>query len=210
MISRSSPAPPFTLSRPPPTLNTSSPAPPVKASFSPAPARPSGGTGPRMVIDLGLPRNICPDVAELGDVDLLDLETISVHAPLPDFQAGEDARALIGRAVDEYRAAQDATAVTPGIVAYRGHVSDLADAEIERLRRRGESSPAAERALKHLASVLVHTPSVRGREFAASGQAERFTAALETVFGLELEPAAPAEPSGLSALDGPAEDAAAS
>lgn len=146
-----------------------------------------GRTGAQMVIDLGLPRNICPDVAGVAGVELLDLETISLHAPLPDFEASEDARLLVGAAVDEYRAAQQATAVTPAVVALRTHVFTLVDDELDRLRRRGESSEAAERALRHLASVLVHAPSARGRELAAAGDGATFVAALETVYGFDLD-----------------------
>lgn len=140
----------------------------------------------QMVIDLGLPRNVDPDVAGVEGVDLLDLETIGLHAPLPELQATTEAQALVGQALAEYRAAQQADAVTPAVVAYRGHVSELVDQEITRLRRRGESSEAAERALRHLASVLVHAPSARAREAAAHGEAVEFVGALQRVFGLEV------------------------
>lgn len=146
-----------------------------------------GRTGQQMIIDLGLPRNICPDVAGVAGVQLLDLETISLHAPLPDFAATADAEALVGAAVEDYRAAQQATAVTPAVVAFRTHVFTLVDDELERLRRRGESSEAAERALRHLAGVLVHTPSSRARELAAAGEGATFVAALETLYGLGLD-----------------------
>ncbi len=148
--------------------------------------------GRQLVVDLGLPRNIDPDVGALADVDLLDLETIGLHAPLPELQATDEARALIERAVEEYRADQRATAVTPAVVAFRSHVFRLVDEEIERLRRRGEATEAVERAMRHLAGVLVHTPSARAREFAAAGEADRFSGAVETLFG--ITPAAAAAP----------------
>ena len=46
-----------------------------------------GGAAPeparvrQLVIDLGLPRNVAPDVVEVPGVELLDLETIKIHAP---------------------------------------------------------------------------------------------------------------------------------
>ena len=138
----------------------------------------------QLVVDLGMPRNVEPDVAQLPDVELLDLETIGKHAPLPELQATDDARALIAEAVAEYGADQRATAVTPAVVAYRAHVFDLVDQELERLRRRGEATESVERAMRHLAGVLVHTPSARARSLAASGQAERFADAVETLYGL--------------------------
>lgn len=138
----------------------------------------------QLIVDLGLPRNIDPDVSGVPDVQLLDLETIGLHAPLPELQATDEARLLIATAVDEYRADQEASAVAPAIVAFRAHVFDLVEQEIERLRRRGEATEGVERAMRHLAGVLVHTPSARGRQFAAAGRAEDFTSAVTTLFGL--------------------------
>ncbi|MDQ1555357.1 MAG: glutamyl-tRNA reductase, partial [Actinomycetota bacterium] len=50
----------------------------------------------RLLIDLGLPRNVDAAVAHLDGVELLDLETISLHAPIEEVTATADARALIG------------------------------------------------------------------------------------------------------------------
>ena len=138
----------------------------------------------QLVVDLGMPRNIDPDVAHLPDVELLDLETIAVHAPLPELQATDDARALIAEAVEEYHAVQRATAVTPAVVAFRAHVFDLVDQEIARLRKRGEATEAVERAMRHLAGVLVHTPSAQAKALAADGRADEFTAAVQALFGI--------------------------
>jgi glutamyl-tRNA reductase len=145
----------------------------------------ASGHDRQLIVDLGLPRNIDPDVVDVPGVELLDLETISLHAPLPELQATDEARSLIDQAVAEYRADQQAAAVTPAVVAFRAHVLDLVEAEIDRLRRRGELPEATERAMRHLAGVLVHTPSKRAREFAAAGEAARFAEALSVVFGLE-------------------------
>lgn len=148
----------------------------------------------QLVLDLGLPRNIDPDIARVPGVELLDLETISLHAPLPELQAATTAQEMVDQAVSEYRAAQEATAVTPAVVAYRAHVFELVERELQRMHRRGEATESAERALRHLASVLVHTPSARARELAATGRADEFVSALETLFGIPTE-AATDEPS---------------
>ena len=49
-----------------------------------------------------------------------------------------------------------------------------------------DAEARAEAALRHLAGVLSHTPSVRAREFAAAGRMDEFEAALEMVFGVEV------------------------
>lgn len=147
----------------------------------------------RLVIDLGLPRNVDPAVAELTGVELLDLETISIHAPVEELNAADDARELVGAAAAEFAARNAEQAATPALVALRSHVFDVLDAEIDRARKRGDSSPETEAALRHLAGVLLHTPSVRARELAREGQAQTFADAARALFGLEID-AAPLAP----------------
>lgn len=159
------------------------------------------GRGGRMVIDLGLPRNVDPAVAFLPGVELLDLETISLHAPVEALTAHDDARAIVRDAAHQFTAD---TAAEPAIVALRGHVFDVLDEELVRARTRG-AGPETEQALRHLASVLVHGPSVRARELAAEGRLEEFVAGLDAVFA--VRPAAgvtDARSAGTAALGGTA------
>ncbi|GAA0424770.1 glutamyl-tRNA reductase [Leifsonia naganoensis] len=146
-----------------------------------------GAAERRLIVDLGLPRNVDPAVAELDGAELLDLETISIHAPLEELSAADDARSIVGAAAAEFAAQTAEQAVTPALVALRKHVFDVLDAEIERARSRG-ADEQTEVALRHLAGVLLHTPSVRARELARSGEAETFVAGAAALFGLEIEP----------------------
>ena len=63
-------------------------------------------------------------------------------------------------------------------------------AEIERARSRGDDDGRTEQALRHLAGVLLHTPSVRARDYARAGAQEAYLTGLEALFGIEV----PAEP----------------
>lgn len=143
------------------------------------------GTGRRLVIDLGLPRNIEPGVAEIEGIEMLDLETVRLHAPLHELSAHDDATAIVRSAAAEFTAESQ---IEPSIVALRTHVFGLLDAEITRARSRG-AGDETESALRHLAGVLLHGPSVRGRQLAVEGRAAEFAAALEAVYGIQ-----PAEP----------------
>jgi glutamyl-tRNA reductase len=151
----------------------------------------------RLVIDLGLPRNVDPLVARVPGVELLDLETISLHAPLAELTAADDARALVSSAAAEFHAVAAEQSLTPAVVALRRHVFDLLDAEISRARSRGDSSERTESALRHLAGVLLHTPSVRARELAREGRGEEFRDGLEALFGLTDTRTATVEPAVL-------------
>ncbi|GAA2053319.1 glutamyl-tRNA reductase [Leifsonia soli] len=163
-------------------------------------ARPDA-TERRLVVDLGLPRNVDPAVGELAGVELLDLETISIHAPLTELQAADDARTIVDAAAAEYRARTAEQEVTPALVALRTHVFDILDAEIERARRRGDGSEQTEAALRHLAGVLLHTPSVRARELAREGDAESFIAGAAAVFGIDVDVDAERARPRLTAVD---------
>ena len=137
----------------------------------------------RLVIDLGLPRNVDPAVSGMPGLELLDLETIGRHAPIEALTATADARELVGSAASAFTTA---STVEPAIVALRSHIFDVLDAEIERVRARPGDGTATEAALRHLVGVLLHTPSVRARELANDGEAQRFIDGLEALYGVTL------------------------
>lgn len=157
-----------------------------------------------LVIDLGLPRNVDPSVRAVDGVELLDLETIRLHAPLQELNAPLDARALVGEAAAAFSAAEAEQTLAPAVVALRRHVFDILDAEIDRARARGDSTPQTEAALRHLAGVLLHTPSVRARELARAGESRAFADGLTALFGIRSGHVSPIQndvglPSGESA-----------
>lgn len=140
--------------------------------------------GRLLVIDLGLPRNVDPHVADLPGVDLLDLDTIGKHAQVPGLRADEVSATLIHDAVADLSADHDAAAT---VVALRRHVGDILEAEIARARRRAPDAAEADRteaALRHLAGVLQHGPTIRARQAAAQGTLADFDAALDRVLGV--------------------------
>lgn len=136
-----------------------------------------------LVIDLGLPRNVDPAVGAVEGVELLDLETIRLHAPLEEFSAHADARAIVGDAATEFAADRE---VGPAITALRGEVLKVVDDEIARARARG-AGDEVEAALRHLAGVLLHKPSVRMRELAVEGRIDEVRDALGLLHGLTVE-----------------------
>jgi glutamyl-tRNA reductase len=161
------------------------------------------GASRQLIIDLGLPRNVDPDVATLQGVELLDLETVRLHAPLEELNATSDARELVGRAARKFSAVAEEQSLAPAVVALRTHVFDLLDAEIERARKRGDENGQTEAALRHLVGVLLHTPKVRSRELARDGEHDAYLAGLDALFGLQVElPAAGGSTSATDASSG--------
>ncbi|GAB3395031.1 hypothetical protein GCM10027568_26310 [Humibacter soli] len=141
----------------------------------------------RLIVDLGLPRNVDRDVTWVTGTELLDLETIGLHAPLEDFQATDRARSIVSNAAAEFAAKGDERAAEPALVALRSHVLGLVEAEVARARERGDASQQTEAALRHLAGVLLHTPSLQARELSRDGDADAFVAGVAAVFGLDSD-----------------------
>jgi glutamyl-tRNA reductase len=140
----------------------------------------------QLIIDLGLPRNVDPDVTALVGVELLDLETVRLHAPLEELNATSDARQIVGNAARKFTVVAEEQSLAPAVVALRTHVFDLLDAEIERARKRGDDDGKTEAALRHLAGVLLHTPMVRSRELARDDRHDEFVGGLDAIFGLRV------------------------
>ena len=159
---------------------------------------PGHGSAAQLIVDLGMPRNVSPDVAELEGVSLLDLETIRLHAPLEELQATDAARTIVREAAATFHEMGARESVTPSVVALRAHIFDLLDSEIARARRRGDADGRVEQALRHLAGVLLHTPTSRAHDLAAQGRGAEFTAAVDALYGL-----APADPARVSSDESP-------
>lgn len=143
-------------------------------------------TAHHLVIDLGLPRNVDPDVATVPGVDLLDLETIRLHAPLEELQATDAARDLVRDAARRFASVGERKNITPAVVALRAHVFGVLDTEIARVRARGDEGGQTEQALRHLVGVLLHTPTTRAHELAETGRADDYVDALSALFGIEV------------------------
>ena len=88
-------------------------------------------------------------------------------------------------AATEFAATTAEHQLAPSVVALRTHVFGLLDAEIGRARARGDVDGRIEAALRHLAGVLLHAPSVRARELARAGEGDSFSAAVAVLFGVE-------------------------
>jgi glutamyl-tRNA reductase len=139
----------------------------------------------RLIIDLGLPRNVDAGVAAVAGIELLDLETIRLHAPLEELSATEDARAVVDDAVTSFSSAEAERGASAAVVALRKHVLATLENELDRARARGTWTPQSEADLRHFAGVLLHGPSTRARELARTGRGDEFIQGLTALFGIE-------------------------
>ncbi len=156
----------------------------IAASQEGGPRLPEG----QVVIDLGMPRNVHPDVARVGGVTLIDLESVRFHAPHDDLASLDHAHAVVDNATHRFSSSARVRDLAPGLAALREHVFALVDAEVDRSRARGGHTQEVEEALRHLASVLLHQPMARSRALADKGEADAWIEGLSAVFGIESDP----------------------
>ncbi len=151
----------------------------------------------RLLLDLGMPRNIAPEVGGLPGIELLDLDTVARHIPIPELSAEAEARSLVRAAASEFATDQAERAIAPTVSTLRGHVLGLLEEELCRARRGtdeggvpadGASAAVAEEveaALRRFTGRLLHEPTTRLRALARAGRAEEAQAAAHALFGIE-------------------------
>ncbi|WP_431801533.1 glutamyl-tRNA reductase [Microbacterium sp. bgisy203] len=140
----------------------------------------------QLVIDLGMPRNVDPGLRSLPGVEVLDLDTIRVHAPIDEFATIDEARLIVQTAAQRHAAARRVHEVAPAVVDLRRHVQSVLDAEIARARTRGADPAETEAALRHFSGALLHGLIAQGHALAAAGSGPLWSDAI----GLVVPPAA--------------------
>jgi glutamyl-tRNA reductase len=150
---------------------------------------------PLVVCDLGLPRNVEPEVGKLPGVTLLDLTTVARR--LKQRATGSDAlnaaHRIVAQEVRAYLVAQRTAEVTPTVAALRKRAAEVVDAELLRLDGRLPGLDAAvrdelARTVRRVVDKLLHAPTVRVKQLAEAGGGEAYADALRELF--ELDPQA--------------------
>ena len=152
----------------------------------------SGVANPRLVIDLGVPRNVDPIVGTLASVTLLDMDTLSasVSQALGDRQEESvAARAIISDEVERFRTASRQRGAAPIIAALRARLESLRETELERHRAQLADLSEAEWeqvdvATRAAMAKMLHEPTMLLKETAGTPRGERLVEALRILFDL--------------------------
>ena len=146
-----------------------------------------------LIVDVAVPRNIDPGVAQVFGVTLLDIDDLKAFAA----QSLEHRRQEIGRVrdiineeLDRFREERSAREVAPLIAALRRRAEQLRQAELERHRSRlAPLDPAAratvEAVTRGLVNKLLHDPTVGVKRAAGSVRGELYADALAELFDLD-------------------------
>ncbi len=146
---------------------------------------------PLAVIDLALPRDVDPAVAELPGVRLIALDTLAAELRFSPGGADVDGvRLIVAQEISAFLAARSVLSVTPTVVALRTMATGVVQAELARLAARlpeldDVSRAEVEKAIHRVAEKLLHEPTVRVKELANHTGAVSYAAALAELFALD-------------------------
>jgi glutamyl-tRNA reductase len=150
-----------------------------------------GVTAPLAVVDLALPHDVDPAVAELPGVTLIGLsrlaEVVNEGAGAADVSA---VREIVTEEVTAFLTARRSATVTPTVVALRTMATGIVDSEVDRLLTRlpdldPEVRAELEHAVRRVADKLLHQPTVRVKQLANETGAVSYAAALAELFSLD-------------------------
>jgi glutamyl-tRNA reductase len=152
---------------------------------------------PLVLLDLAMPRDVAPAVADLAGsagagLSVIDMDTLRGSGG----GVGDDEVAAVRAIVEEefaaYGSAVRAARVTPTVVALRAKAATVVDAELARLAGRLSEESLSGHALEEIAQTvrrvvdkLLHAPTVRVKELASSPDGEEYAAALRVLFDLD-------------------------
>lgn len=146
---------------------------------------------PLVIVDLALPHDTDPAIGELPEVTRIDLASLAL-APGAQAPASEldIAREIVDDEVRGYLAGQAADRVEPIVVSLRAKADVAVETELRKLRLRlprldDEAAAEVERALRRTVSTLLHTPTIRMKQFAADPGGQRYAEALHALFDLD-------------------------
>ncbi len=148
---------------------------------------------PLTVIDLALPHDVDPSVADLPGVELVNLAGLADELRGLEATAGvDDVRTIVGQEITAFLAVRRQASVTPTVVALRSMATAVVDAEMVRLAARLPALDDATRdevlqTVRRVADKLLHEPTVRVKELADAEPAVSYTAALAELFRLDPE-----------------------
>ncbi|KRF37151.1 glutamyl-tRNA reductase [Nocardioides sp. Soil805] len=148
-------------------------------------------SAPLAVIDLALPHDVDPAVAELPGVTVLGLAALAEELQGSDSARGvDDVRTIVAQEIAAFLAARRQASVTPTVVALRSMATSVVDSEMERLAARLPGLDDATRAevlhtVRRVADKLLHEPTVRVKELANEDGAVSYAAALAELFALD-------------------------
>jgi glutamyl-tRNA reductase len=145
-----------------------------------------------LLVDLAVPRDLDPEIAELDGAylyDIDDLEQIVVETLSLRRREAERAEAIVAAEAEKFHEWHASLDVVPAIASLRARAEEIREAELEKaeslLGRLDESQRrAVEAVTAQIVNKLLHLPTVRLKQAAAAPDGVLYAEAVRHLFGL--------------------------
>ena len=155
----------------------------------------SGSPGTLVLLDLGVPRDVEPEVRALPGVVLADLDALRAVLETDEGprQEVERVRALIAQETGAFMGGQREARLVPTIRVLRARAEQVRQQELAKASARlagldERQRAAVEAVTRGLVNKLLHDPMVRGKTLAARPDGDLYVAALRELYGLDPRP----------------------
>ena len=155
----------------------------------------SGSPGTLVLLDLGVPRDVEPEVRSLPGVVLADLDALRAVLETDEGprQEVERVRALIAQETGAFMGGQREARLNPTIRVLRARAEQVRQQELAKASARlagldERQRAAVEAVTRGLVNKLLHDPMVRGKTLAARPDGDLYVAALRELYGLDPRP----------------------
>ncbi|NYT95485.1 glutamyl-tRNA reductase [Salinispora sp. H7-4] len=169
----------------------------TRAVVAPALAGRDPSRGPLVLLDLAVPRDVEPGVADLPGVRVIDIDRMA--ALVADGPVAADVAAveqIVAAEVNAFLTWLRGADVAPTVAALRGRADDVVTAELGRLAQRcpdltDDQRAEVARTVHRVVQRLLHQPTVRVRQLAAEPGGDQYAALLRELFDLEVPQTSP-------------------
>src|SRR5581483_11376446 len=151
---------------------------------------PARRRSPLFFIDIAVPRDLDPALAEvpgcfLYDID--DLEAVVAETLSGRRAEAERAERLVAEEAARFRSWRASLDVVPAIASLRARAEEIRSAELAKVRVSEEERRTLESVTAQILNKLLHLPTVRMKEAAVSADGAVYADAVRHLFGLEDE-----------------------
>jgi glutamyl-tRNA reductase len=145
-----------------------------------------------LIVDVAVPRDVDPAVADLPGVTLLDMDDLRAFAAAGVQERRREVaavRRIVDDEVERYLEATSAREVAPLVTELRQRAETMRAGEVERFRSRlagldADEREAVEALTRGLLAKLLHEPTVQLKDAAGTARGDKLADALRDLFGL--------------------------
>jgi glutamyl-tRNA reductase len=155
-------------------------------------ARAGRRSGPLVLLDLAMPRDVDPAVDAVPGVRRVDIDRLGTAlGGGPAAAEAAAAQDIVAAEVEAFLTWLRGTDVAPTVAALRARADDVVAAELRRLAQRrpeltDEQRADVAHAIHRVVQRLLHQPTVRVRQLAAEPGGDQYAALLRELFDLEV------------------------